>query len=832
MVPVEKIIVPKFWLLIITKSSQKIQTIFITIIFLTGLIPFGNNKVVAQTVLTCNLTRETQNNINTAIANYEQPGDLVNKRSVVSNTFQASLVVGANQIIQFTSQGIEDEAGNLVSALGIISTSLIEEFQEQGLNQEEANVATVASISQWAALSADSSSEEVVATIKQSLIEKIGDEKKEIIEQIPDVELLTALSGLSESGLQALGLSETEIETAASQEQIIPQAEGSLIDQIRTLNQALAEKITRPEAQDKITALQTQLELELNNIRQGDQTSLASGTKLRFKFRLENQSEEVASIELPTIQTITDNGLTGVGTVTGVSYRLATAESEESQTITDVSQDVSIPGGQSLDIEVQVESGTPVDNSISTIGINLQADCSDRTEAQTLSILPTITIIEGDDGLIDPRGEISGCSGEILPDYQGFSVGIYDLDPNDPTESEIVGVTPLTTTELPDDRDNNIPPGIEPNIENSNPFFLTNNDQGKYSFLFDEEKGQLDKGRNYILLVDPGENSIYSERRIKITIGDRQERVVEYTATSLDGRPITAFSEESSVTGEIVLVEDAERVGLDLAVLDLSTGICDAEEIGITKTGDRAAAEPGDIVLYRLVITNLSSVPLTNFEIIDTLPAGFRLESDSVRAETGSELVSIETTQNNRLVNFSTDITLAQTEVLNVVYAAQITPDALRGSGENSAIVNAERSDNDLSVKDGPAIHSLRLEPGIIEDAGILIGRVFVDKNFDGEQQSGEPGIPNAVLYLEDGNRVITDADGLFSVTNLLPGHHTGTLDLTSIPEYGLAPNLRFSEANSTSRLVNLEPGGMVRMNFGVTPTAKGAEEDETKKTE
>ncbi len=56
----------------------------------------------------------------------------------------------------------------------------------------------------------------------------------------------------------------------------------------------------------------------------------------------------------------------------------------------------------------------------------------------------------------------------------------------------------LTTTELPDNPDNNIPQGVEPNIENNNPFFLTNQDDGKYSFLLDPEAGQLDPGRNYV----------------------------------------------------------------------------------------------------------------------------------------------------------------------------------------------------------------------------------------------------------------------------------------------------------------------------------------------
>ena len=149
----------------------------------------------------------------------------------------------------------------------------------------------------------------------------------------------------------------------------------------------------------------------------------------------------------------------------------------------------------------------------------------------------------------------------------------------------------------------------------------------------------------------------------------------------------------------------------------------------------------------------------------------------------------------------------------------RVTPDALRGSGRNNATVTAEREDNDFRIEDGPSTHRITLDPGILSDCGTLIGRVFEDKNFDGEQQNGEAGIPNAVIFLDDGNRVVTDADGLFSVQKMLPGRRTGTLDLSSLPGYTLAANTRFIERNSHSRLVNLAPGGLVRMNFGVTPT-------------
>ena len=782
--------------------------------FLTGLIPSRSNRVLAQTVLSCDLVNYGQEIKNTAIADYEQPDDSNNKREIITSTVLASLFY-SRQIIQVINQGVEDEAGNLVGTLGIVASSLAEQFEQQGLSAEEAEAASITAISRWAALSADSTSAKVAEVIQEALNEQLPQERVETIE-LTDSVLLTTLAGLRQSSLESLGLSQTEA-IAAGQVVITPQAEGTFIEQIQSAVQTAASSIDRPEAKEKIIAAQVQSELELENIRQGEPTAIAAGTQLRFKFRLDNQSQEEVGIELPNIQTIAENGLTGAGRVTQVTY-YPSEEPEATQTITDEAAKTTIGGGQTIDVEVAVEVGEVAEDSISTLEVNLQSDCGDRQDLQSWNILPPITF--GNTDLIDPLGQISGCAGELLPDYLGFSVGLYDLNANDPTESEIGQLTPLTNTELPDDPNNDISAGIEPNIQNSNPFFLTNSDEGKYSFLFDEATDQLDEGRNYILLVDPGEDSVYNERRVKITIGDRFENIVQYTATSLDGRPITAESDETTITGEIVLVEDAERVGLNLAVLDLSTNICDAQEITISKSGDRAAAEPGDIVLYRLAISNLASVPLTNFQITDTLPVGFRLESDSVRGEVNSEPVAIETTQSDRLVNFTANLTLAQGEVLNIVYGAQVTPNALRGSGENSAIVNAERTDNNFTVKDGPAIHDLRLEPGIVRDSGILLGRVFVDKNFDGEQQPGEPGVPNATIYLEDGNRIITDADGMFSLANVLPGHHTGVLDLTSIPEYRLAPNLRFSEKNSQSRLVNLEPGGMVRMNFAVTPTA------------
>ncbi|BCL38392.1 DUF11 domain-containing protein [Nostoc sp. MS1] len=423
--------------------------------------------------------------------------------------------------------------------------------------------------------------------------------------------------------------------------------------------------------------------------------------------------------------------------------------------------------------------------------------------------------------LVDPLGRILGCGGTVLPDYTGFSVAVYEPNANDPTGTELGKLVSLTRTEVPDIPNNNIPGGLAPNTQNSNPYFITNNPPGVYNFLLDPNRGQTNPGKNYIFVVNPPSDSVYQQRRIKIQILDNSNinnnNVVRYVATSLDGQPIRTTG-ETTIEDRVVLVPNAELVGLDLLAFEFTTNMCQPSQVQLTKTGDRAAAEPGDTVIYRLSAKNLSDVALNNLVVTDNLPFGFNFIPKSVRGELNGQPITFTPVSNGNTITLRTNISLPVGQVINIAYAAQLTPDAVRGTGRNSAIVNAQRADNGFRTKDGPATHLLKIRPGIVADCGTIIGRVFEDKNFDGEQQLGERGIPNAVIFLEDGNRITTDPKGLFSLANVLPGSHTGVLDLSSVTGYKLAPNKKFKERNSQSRLVRLEPGGLVRMNFAVTP--------------
>jgi hypothetical protein len=216
---------------------------------------------------------------------------------------------------------------------------------------------------------------------------------------------------------------------------------------------------------------------------------------------------------------------------------------------------------------------------------------------------------------------------------------------------------------------------------------------------------------------------------------------------------------------------------------------------------------------------------INNPEIRDDLPLGFQYVDGSVRAELGGNAVNVTVERNGRSLTFRPNVALPiafDNIPLNIVYAAQVTNDAIRGSGINRASISGTRTDNRRIVRTGPVSHLMRIRPGILSDCGTLVGRVFVDKNFDGEQQPGEAGVPNAVIYMDDGNRIVTDANGLYSLSSVLSGSRTLALDLTSVPGYTLAPNLYFIERNSQSRLVRLAPGALGRVNFAVTPAARG----------
>ena len=448
----------------------------------------------------------------------------------------------------------------------------------------------------------------------------------------------------------------------------------------------------------------------------------------------------------------------------------------------------------------------------STAPITNQAEYNYQVSGEPVAVqgVTNLANINDPNGLIDPLGTITGCDGRALASYANYTVALYDSAPDKLNLGKLLRLDGTTAEN-----------GLAPNLGNVNPYSLNDSRDGKYNFLFN--RSQLIPGRSYILVVSPPADSTYGERRVRIDLTGFDNQVLTYQATSLDGKQISTT--QNNTKSVSVNVDDAATVGLSLVNFQaLGTSVCDNQEnqaVQIIKSADRQTAEPGDTVVYLLALRNQSDKELTSLSVVDTLPLGMFLRTNSIRAQLGTTPVPFTVSQQGNVVTFKigSGFVVPARQTVNLAYAVSLDADAIRGSGKNIATLTAIRSDN--TEAKGDASHTLSIRQGLIRDTGTIIGRVFIDKNFDGQQQPNEPGVPNAVVYLDDGNRVTTDVNGLFSVQSAVAGYRTGVLDLTSLPGYSLAPNLYFSERNSLSRLVKLAPGGIVRMNFGVTPTAR-----------
>ena len=428
--------------------------------------------------------------------------------------------------------------------------------------------------------------------------------------------------------------------------------------------------------------------------------------------------------------------------------------------------------------------------------------------------------IVGDTGSVtisDPAGRVRDFRGELLTDYSGSTIGLYDAaDPAGFDLGPVVALTPTGPgTVLPD--------GVTPNEANSNAYGLTNTDEGTYIFILDEGRGQLQSGRVYLLVFNPAPGSEYEQRRIRIVVGQRMGSEIPYTATSLDGQPIFTDTDLTEVSRVFHIVNGTP--GATLALLNLNISVGKRSAVTITKTGDRASAAPGDHVVYRVVVRNSSDRPLDQVVVTDNLPRGFEFVRRSVRAQLDGDKVSPAVQEIGRTVTFSLEgQPLPPGSTLQLAYAVLLTPDALGGRGINAASVtgrsvgSANGAPSYQPVNAGPSLFRVRVERGILTDVGTLLGRVWVDTNADGEQQRGEPGVEGVVVWLDDGTRIITDRNGLFSLANVQPGYRVGAIDFRSIPGFTLARNRRFIERNGPSRLARLEPGGTARLNFGLAP--------------
>ncbi|HZG52702.1 MAG TPA: hypothetical protein VEZ40_11250, partial [Pyrinomonadaceae bacterium] len=136
-------------------------------------------------------------------------------------------------------------------------------------------------------------------------------------------------------------------------------------------------------------------------------------------------------------------------------------------------------------------------------------------------------------------------------------------------------------------------------------------------------------------------------------------------------------------------------------------------------------------------------------------------------------------------------------------------------------------------ISTSPSRATVRVGRGVFSTRQIIIGRVFEDRNANDEFDAGERAVEGARLYIDNGQSVVTDSEGMYSLPSVEDGAVVIALDPVTLPRgYALTDEGRRS-GRSWARLLRTPLGGgtLLRQNFALRSTG-GASDDEAASVE
>ncbi len=228
--------------------------------------------------------------------------------------------------------------------------------------------------------------------------------------------------------------------------------------------------------------------------------------------------------------------------------------------------------------------------------------------------------------------------------------------------------------------------------------------------------------------------------------------------------------------------------------------------IVITKTTPKTNVVRGELVPYTITATNTLTSALSNITIQDQIPPGFKYISGSATING----VKTEPTVAGRGLDW-TGQNFAASEVKTIQLILIVGAGVSEGKYVNQAwALNAlagTRTSNIGTV-------AVRVIPDPLFDCSDLIGKVFDDKNINGYQDEGEPGLAGVRVVTPRGLLITTDDYGRFHIACAdVPNELHGSNFLMKLDTRTLPSGYRLTTENP--RVVRLTRGKLVKLNFG-----------------
>ena len=228
--------------------------------------------------------------------------------------------------------------------------------------------------------------------------------------------------------------------------------------------------------------------------------------------------------------------------------------------------------------------------------------------------------------------------------------------------------------------------------------------------------------------------------------------------------------------------------------------------IEVTKTTPMVNVVRGGLVPYVITARNTLAGTLTGLTLTDRVPAGFRYRESSARIDG----VAVEPIQNGRLLTWN-DLTFAAGETKRLELILVVGSGVVEGEHTNVAFAVNPIVDQVIS---NLAEATVRMIPDPDFDCTDILGKVFDDRNGNGVQDDGEPGLPGVRLATARGLLITTDAEGRYHITcPMIPNEDRGSNFIVKLDDRTLPTGYRVTSGNPET--VRLTRGKFARLNFG-----------------
>ena len=236
--------------------------------------------------------------------------------------------------------------------------------------------------------------------------------------------------------------------------------------------------------------------------------------------------------------------------------------------------------------------------------------------------------------------------------------------------------------------------------------------------------------------------------------------------------------------------------------------------IELRKTTSKLTVKKAELLPYRITARNTRGATLTNVAIVDTLPPGFRFVAGSLTVRTlpgGVALPVVPQLNGRQLVVPGQNFNGNETKEYQMVAGVGVGV----GEGEYVNQVIAQQGVGGRALSN-LATAAVRVVPDALFDCTDVIGTVYDDKNANGYQDAGEPGIANARVATVNGLLVTTDAEGRYHIAcAAIPKEGTGSNLVLKVDERTLPSGYRTTSENPAAERATR--GKVLKINFGAT---------------